>query len=600
MSWQIKSKLTPNLIVAIYAFVGALWITSSDKLLSLLFQTPEIQEFAQLQTIKGWIYVIITAILLHQLIHRYAQALQASQRELKKNEEWLAAIIETSTNGIIVLDREGRIVLMNAAAQKNLGVTQNDIIGLSYNNSSILKISGVDGKPFPESELPFVRVMQTGKAVYGIEHAIARADGKQIILSVNAAPLRDAAGNIEAVVISVTDITDAKQAEILCRARDIAEARSQAKTEFLAHMSHEFRTPLNAILGMSGMLQREIYGSLNPKQKEYVNIIKSSGDYLLELINDILDFTKVEAGKEKLNYTKVDVAAVCRYCLKIVQERAHEKQLQLTSEIDSRAEVCIADERRLKQMLLNLLSNAIKFTPSGKVSLSVCKQPQGITFTVADTGIGIAPENLEIIFEPFRQLENDLQKQNKGTGLGLALTRDLARLHGGEVTVESSLGEGSRFTIYLPDLPTGYAPPEEEKSLEERAHFAYGGSKKILIVDDDRISAVLLQDYLQTLGCQVKYLSEGTNFLQEVETFAPDLILLDIRLPGGVNGIDLLKEMRGRASMRDVPVAVITAMALAGDYEKCIAAGANEYLSKPINFEQLDRLLRRYLSEQYS
>lgn len=597
MSWQIKSKLTPNLIVAIYAFVGTLWVVSSDKLLSLLFQTPEIQEFVQLQTIKGWIYVIVTALLLHQLIHRYAEAIHSSQRELKKNEEWLAAIIETSTNGIIVLDREGRIILMNAAAQKNLGVTRNDIIGLSYNN---LKISGVDGKPFPDSELPFVQVMQTGKAVYGIEHAIAGADGKQIILSVNAAPLRDAAGNIEAVVVSVTDITDAKQAEILRRARDKAEARSQAKTEFLAHMSHEFRTPLNAILGMSGMLQREIYGSLNPKQKEYVNIIKSSGDYLLELINDILDFTKVEVGREELNYTKVDVAAVCRYCLKLVQERAHEKQLQLTSEIDSKAEVCIADERRLKQMLLNLLSNAIKFTPSGKVSLIVSKQPQGITFTVADTGIGIAPENLEIIFEPFRQVENDLQQQNKGTGLGLALTRDLARLHGGEVTVESAPGEGSRFTIYLPDLPTGYAPPEEEKSKEERAHFSCGGGKKILIVDDDRISAVLLQDYLQTLGCQVKYLSEGTNFLQEVQNFAPDLILLDIKLPGGVNGLDLLKKMRAHASMRDVPVAVITAMAVDGDNEKCIAAGANEYLSKPIQFDKIDRLLRRYLSKRDS
>lgn len=597
MNWQMKSKLTPNLIVAIYAFVGTLWVVSSDKLLSLLFQTPEIQEFVQLQTIKGWIYVIVTAILLHQLINRYAEAIQSSQRELKKNEEWLAAIIETSTNGIIVLDREGRIILMNAAAQKNLGVTRNDIIGLSYNN---LKISGVDGKPFPDSELPFVQVMQTGKAVYGIEHAIAGADGKQIILSVNAAPLRDAAGNIEAVVVSVTDITDAKQAEILRRARDKAEARSQAKTEFLAHMSHEFRTPLNAILGMSGMLQREIYGSLNPKQKEYVNIIKSSGDYLLELINDILDFTKVEVGREELNYTKVDVAAVCRYCLKLVQERAHEKQLQLTSEIDSKAEVCIADERRLKQMLLNLLSNAIKFTPSGKVSLIVSKQPQGITFTVADTGIGIAPENLEIIFEPFRQVENDLQQQNKGTGLGLALTRDLARLHGGEVTVESAPGEGSRFTIYLPDLPTGYAPPEEEKSKEEQAHFSCGGGKKILIVDDDRISAVLLQDYLQTLGCQVKYLSEGTNFLQEVQTFTPDLILLDIKLPGGVNGLDLLKKMRTHTSMRDVPVAVITAMAVDGDYEKCIAAGANEYLSKPIQFEKIDRLLRRYLSERDS
>lgn len=597
--WQINGKLTPDSIVAIYAFVGALWIVGSDKLLCLLFQNREIHGFAQLQTVKGWIYVIVTAALLHQLIHRYAAALQYSQKQLKANEERLAAIIETSTNGIIVLDREGRITLVNAAAQKNFGLTRTDIIGRSYNNP-VWKISGAGGKPFADRELPFVRVMQTGEAVYGVEHAIARSDGTQIILSVNAAPLRDAGGNIEAVVASVADISHAKQAEIICRARDIAEARSLAKTEFLAHMSHEFRTPLNAILGMSGMLQREIYGSLNPKQKEYVSIIKSSGDHLLELINDILDLSKVEAGKEQLNFATIEVAAVCYYCLKIVQERAHEKQLQLTSEIDARAEVCIADERRLKQMLLNLLSNAIKFTPSGKVSLIVRKQPQGIAFAVADTGIGIAPEHLQLVFEPFRQLENGLQQQNRGTGLGLALTRDLARLHGGEVTVESSPGEGSRFTIYLPDLPLGCAPPEEEKSNEERSQLACGSGKRILIVDDDRASAVLLQDYLQPFGCKVKSLSEGINFIQEVQVFAPDLILLDVRLPGGVNGLDLLAQLRSRAEIRDVPVAVVTAMALAGDRDRCLAAGANEYLSKPIQLEQLDKLLERYASDRES
>ncbi len=597
--WQIKGKLTPDSIVAIYAFVGTLWIVGSDKLLSLLFQSPGIRQITDLQTIKGWLYVIVTAVLLHQLIHRYAAALQYSQRQLKANEERLAAIIETSTNGLVVLDREGRITLVNAAAQKDLGLTRSDIVGRTYNNP-VWKISGADGKPFPDSELPFVRVMRTGEAVYGVEHAIARSDGTQIILSINAAPLWDAGGNIEAVVASVADITHAKQAEIICRARDMAEARSQAKSEFLAHMSHEFRTPLNAILGMSGMLQREIYGSLNPKQKDYVNIIKSSGDHLLDLINDILDLSKVEAGKEQLNFATIEVAEVCRYCLKIVQERAHEKQVQLTSEIDAKADICIADERRLKQMLLNLLSNAIKFTPRGKVSLIARKQQQGIAFAVADTGIGIAPEDLQAVFEPFRQLENGLQQQNRGTGLGLALTRDLARLHGGEVTVESSPGEGSRFTIYLPDLPPGYAPPEEEKSRQERSQLSCGSGKRILIVDDDGASAVLLQDYLQALGCQVKHISEAKNFVGEVQVFAPDLILLDVRLPGGVSGLDLLTQMRSRAEIRDVPVAVVTAMAVAGDRDRCLAAGANEYLSKPIQLEQLDKLLERYLSDRES
>ncbi|HEY9617056.1 MAG TPA: ATP-binding protein [Microcoleaceae cyanobacterium] len=235
------------------------------------------------------------------------------------------------------------------------------------------------------------------------------------------------------------------------QARQQAETANRAKSEFLATMSHELRTPLNAVLGLSQVLQQEIFGSLNPKQAEYIGHIRSSGEHLLLLINDILDLAKVEAGRETLELAPVVVDELCHSCLSLIQEQASQKGLELVSQVDPAIDTCIADERRLRQMILNLLANAIKFTPAGSITLSVQAQPGSITFTVADTGIGIAADQVPLLFQPFQQLDSHLNRQYTGTGLGLALTRNLARLHDGDVTVESILGEGSRFTIHLPN-----------------------------------------------------------------------------------------------------------------------------------------------------
>ncbi|WP_421659011.1 PAS domain S-box protein [Leptothermofonsia sp. ETS-13] len=378
----------------------------------------------------------------------------------------------------------------------------------------------------------------------------------------------------------------------------VSEAANRAKSEFLATMSHELRTPLNAILGLSQILQRQIFGSLNDKQIEYVEHIYSSGEHLLLLINDILDLAKVEAGRETINPTLIHISNFCSYCLAMVREQAYDRGLQIGSRIDPAAKTCFADERRLKQILLNLLSNAIKFTPSGKVSLIVEKQPKGISFTVADTGIGIPSEKLPLLFRPFSQLDSQLNRQYAGTGLGLALSRNLARLHGGDITVESKEGEGSRFTLYLPD-PTAHPIQSDSPCAAQRQNQPTRrpiiGRGRILIVEDDQLSAAMLRDYLHATGHQVEHLIDGTDFLKRIQIFQPNLILLDVQLSSTLTGLDLLVQFRNQPILNYIPVVIVTAMAMAGDREKFIAAGANDYLSKPISIAQLESVLMKYL-----
>ena len=375
----------------------------------------------------------------------------------------------------------------------------------------------------------------------------------------------------------------------------ISEAANRAKTEFLTTMSHELRTPLNAVLGLSQVLQREIFGSLSAKQLEYINHIHSSGEHLLMLINDILDLAKVEAGRETLMPTVVAAHDLCEYCLTMVREQATLQGLELISRLDDDAKLCTADERRLKQMLLNLLSNAVKFTPAGTVSLTVRKEPQGISFTVADTGIGIPADKLNLLFQPFSQLDGQLTRRYPGTGLGLALTRKLARLHGGDITVSSVLGTGSEFTLFLPDVEIAASLRSQPFSANPQSYQHQQSSRKILLVEDDLVSATLLQDYLKAIGYQVEALCNGEDFLTRVRSSSPGLILMDVQLSQTLSGLDLLKQLRSEPDLQDLPVVLVTAMAMAGDREKFLAQGATDYLSKPLDIVKLELLLMKYL-----
>ncbi|WP_375512436.1 ATP-binding protein [uncultured Nostoc sp.] len=388
-----------------------------------------------------------------------------AQEALRHNEAQFRAIFERSSIGIGLIDMKAQIVDTNLALCDILGYSREELYGQRFTDyistqRGDLKLykqllSGINTDLKITSRVGFQPSKHQEQFVerhrIEMERPCLHQNGSLIWTHISVSVIPGSNGEPEFFLAMIEDITERKETELKLRAsQEAAEAASRAKNEFLATMSHELRTPLNAIMGLSQLLQQEIVGCLNEKQNEYVSCIYSSGEHLLALINDILDLSKVEAAKEELLLSPLPVSDLCNYAIWTVRDRASEKGLQLTCKIDVEEDICIGDERRIKQMLLNLLTNAIKFTPAGQVSLVVKKVSQGITFTVSDTGIGIDSNQFQFLFEPFKQLDSRLNRQYEGTGLGLALTRKLARLHGGDVTVTSTLGEGSQFTLFLP------------------------------------------------------------------------------------------------------------------------------------------------------
>ena len=415
------------------------------------------------------------------------------------------------------------------------------------------------------------------------------------------------------------DITERKQMEIALeternqlvqrveeRTADLSRANSnlaralRVKDEFLANMSHELRTPLNAILGLSESLAEQIAGPLNEKQQKYITTIGESGHHLLALINDILDLAKIEAGQIILDINKVDIHSVCQSSLRMIKQLAQKKNQEVTLTIQEGLGLMWADERRLKQMMVNLLGNAVKFTPeSGKLGLEVHgdEDANKVTITVWDTGIGIKSEDLERLFQPFVQLDSGLARETTGTGLGLALVAQMARLHGGSVTAFSEPGVGSRFSVVLPWEPALAidAATRLKVTGKFRAINPDEGSKPtILLVEDTKEVIMMVQDYLELAGYKVFTAQDGVDAIVQAKLVHPDLILMDVQMPR-MDGMEATQKLRSEPEFKYTPIIALTALAMPNDRERCLAAGMDEYISKPVNLRALVKLIQACL-----
>jgi PAS domain S-box-containing protein len=475
--------------------------------------------------------------------------------------------------------------------------------------------------------------------VFYVESWQRRKDGQERLLAWWCRALKDDNGNVIGALSSGRDITERKRAEEALRqyadenarlyrevqgyaaeleqrvekrtaelsAANVALAKAaHAKDEFLASMSHELRTPLNAILGLSEVLQEQVFGSLNDKQAKYMQTIEESGHHLLALITDILDLAKIEAGKVELEIGPVAIDAVCQASLQLIKQAALKKQLKVSSTVDQQITLLQADERRLKQILVNLLSNAVKFTPAGgQVGLEVVGDVERgrVDLSVWDTGIGIAPEDVKRLFQPFVQLDGSLSRQYTGAGLGLALVRKLADLHGGSVSVESQVGQGSRFTVSLPWHETsGRARvdkgPEDQKGEQPcpPVSLSSGHLATILLAEDDETNLGVMSDYVSAMGYRVVVARDGHEAIRRAREERPDVILMDIQM-SGLDGLEAIRRIRAEAGLAKTPIIALTALAMPGDRERCLEAGANDYLSKPVGLRNLLSAIEAQLAQ---
>ncbi len=535
--------------------------------------------------------------LCYTLTNHLLGALKRIRAQIAQEQQHLENLVQYLPTGVILLDAEQHIVLANPVALDSLSI----IIG---NNANLVLTEPIASvlAPLFDGQIPILlaKPLPTGHYVFEL----------------TACPLETGPymGNY---IVIIQDVTERKQMEVQLEAEKASLARrveertaelSQAnvrlakanllKDEFLANMSHELRTPLNTILAASEILVEQIYGILNEKQLKSLQILHNSGKHLLSLINDILDLSKIEAGKVELEYNLFHIPDICQASLIFIKELAHKKQLQVTSKIDGEVNTLYADVRRVKQILINLLNNAVKFTPEGgSIMLEVTSiaEKKAVSFSVIDTGIGIAQEDMPRLFKSFEQIDSGLARQYEGTGLGLALVHKLVDLHGGSITLKSEVGKGSSFTVTLPNWRhDGVKTATDIELLNQPSasapNYRITSSKLILLAEDNQANVEIMVDYLRHIGYRVNIAGTGIEVLERLTEERHDLILMDIQMPR-MDGFETTRCIRTKAEYKNLPIIALTALTMSGDKERCLEAGANTYLSKPVNLQELMRVL---------
>ncbi|MEA5490290.1 MULTISPECIES: ATP-binding protein [Pseudanabaena] len=515
-----------------------------------------------------------------------------AEAALKQSEMTNRAIIETLPDLLIQMDIEGRYLSMFAGSGVRV-VRPPD----SLNHPEVYNMPA----DLAEKRMHYAeQAIATGSIQ--IYEQIFTFEDEQRYEEVRVAPLND-----REVLIIIRDITDAKQFEFERLQNEELLRATRLKDEFLANMSHELRTPLNAILGMTEVLSEKILGAINERQIKALQTIQSSGSHLLELINDILDVAKIESGQIELDCQPTAVIPLCQSSLTFVRQQAITKHIQIKTKWQNDLPNLLVDERRMRQVLINLLNNAVKFTTDGgQITLEVTLTSQEdpllgmrnyLQIAIADTGIGISPENIPKLFQPFMQIDSALNRKYQGTGLGLALVKRIVELHGGTLGLTSEVGVGSCFTIGIPCADVISPTPEREPQIDlshEPSQAKHSNYFSILLAEDNEANIEMLSPYLEALGYHLLLAKNGQEAIALAKSHQPDLILMDVQMPI-MDGLEATKQIRLDPNLVNIPIIALTALAMVGDRDRCIAAGANDYCSKPIRLKELTQMIENLL-----
>ncbi len=576
--------------------------------------------------------VLATMIYVLLAFARSQNKRKQSEKALRQTEEKYRTIFENAVDGIFQTTSQGHYLSANPALAR--------IYGYESTEDLLTNLTNIEQQLYVDSNrrLEFKRLIQEYGTVSDFESQVYSKDGRTIWISENARAVRDSEGVLLFYEGTVQDITRRKQAEQerelaqaeLQQAKESAETANRAKSQFLANMSHELRTPLNAIIGYSEMLQEE---AEDLDQEDFIpdlQKIHTAGNHLLGLINDILDLSKIEAGRMELYLETFDIATMVEDVVTTIQPLVEKNANVLRVESANELGSMNADLTKVRQSLFNLLSNACKFTNQGTITLTVSRGGVGereskgegeqgrivystfkpsdnsltpslstqdwITFRVTDSGIGMTPEQMSKLFEAFSQADASTTRQYGGTGLGLAITKKLCQMMGGDVTVESEVGKGSTFTIGLPTQVIDPAKTQATSRLPLKSNLVPVGAKKVLVIDDDPTVHDLMQRFLTKEGFRVEGAFSGEEGLALAKELQPDAITLDVMMPS-MDGWAVLSGLKADPKLANIPVIMLT---IVDNKNMGYALGASDYLTKPIDRDRLRVILNKYRSDSSS
>ena len=512
------------------------------------------------------------------------------EQKLETDRNYLKALFEYGGSGHLIVSSERIIVQVNQQFCEMLGYTEQELLGQS------VRMLHLDEQHYLDWAPRFIQA-RNGVTHLSAEHPSLRKDGSIIWCVFTGVRLTLPDGDL-GVVWSVIDISDRKQVEDeLLHAKEAAEAANRAKSEFLANMSHELRTPMNGVIGMAHLLGAT---ELNPEQEKYLGCIESSANSLITLIGDILDLSRIEAGKMELEQVAFSLRRMVDELLTSQQFEISRKNISVhIAMADSVPETLLGDQTRTRQILLNLLGNAIKFTEQGRITVAVelaarRNSATVVRLTVADTGIGISPDQLARIFAPFEQADNSTTRKYGGSGLGLAICSRLAELMGGRIWAESQEGVGSSFHVELPFTVPDQSGIQQQRSGGETDSEAVSRPLAILLAEDNPISREFLVKLLGRLGHQVTAVTHGQEALEQVAQQRFDVVLMDIQMPV-LGGDDATRSIRQQEQQSGghLPIIALTAHAMYDERSRLLEQGFDAHISKPVDVELLLGVMKR-------